>query len=93
MVIHESRKSSAHPSDAFCLGKKISISMESIQKEIFIPTQNASFECTVGKIIGMLYFGRHVESAAGYFYGVKNAAALIDNSVKDGVQSAAGFSI
>ena len=33
----------AHPNDALCVGIKISISIHSIQVEIFIPTQNSSF--------------------------------------------------
>ena len=45
--IHESRKSTAHPSDAFCVGIKISISMEYFEMEIFMPSQNASFGCAV----------------------------------------------
>ena len=40
-------KSSAHPSDAFWVGQKISISMGSIEMEIFCPTQNASLGCAV----------------------------------------------
>ena len=47
VTIHESRNSTAHPSDAFCVGIKISISMESIEMEILIPSQNASFGCAV----------------------------------------------
>ena len=39
-TISEFGVATAHPNDAFCVGIKISISIHSIQMEIFIPTKN-----------------------------------------------------
>ena len=46
-TISEFGVATAHSNDAFCVGIKISITIHSIEMEIFIPTQNASFECAV----------------------------------------------
>ena len=40
----------AHPNDAMCIGIRIFIIIQSIEMEIFIPTQNTLFEYTVKQL-------------------------------------------